>query len=69
YSGRDDAEKLKYAIKDAVEEYGIEYVLLVGGLSSPIKSDTWLVPVRYDHLSYGDEKKTLCDLYFADIYM
>lgn len=68
YSGRDDAEKLKYAIKDAIEEYGIEYVLLVGGLSSPIKSDTWLVPVRYAHLSYGDEKKTLCDLYFADIY-
>ncbi len=68
YSGRDDAEKVKYAIKDAIEEYGIKYVLLAGGLSSPIKSDTWLVPVRYSHLDDGAENRYLTDLYFADIY-
>ncbi len=68
YSGRDDAEKVKYAIKDAIESYGIKYVLLAGGLSSPIKSDTWLVPVRYSHLDDGAENSYLTDLYFADVY-
>ncbi len=67
-NGRDDAEKVKYFIKDALEGWGIKYVLLAGGLDSPIKSDTWLVPARYSRLAYGDEKLTLCDLYFADIY-
>ncbi|KAA0002735.1 MAG: hypothetical protein FE048_03140 [Thermoplasmata archaeon] len=66
--GRDDAERIKYFIKNAIEEWGIKYVLLAGGLSSPIKSTTWLVPVRYSRLAHGDEKFTLCDLYFADIY-
>ena len=68
YNGRDLAEKLKYCIKDCIEKYGIKYVLLVGGLSSPIKSDTWLVPVRYSHLDDGTEHSYLTDLYFADIY-
>jgi len=68
YNGRDDAEKVKYAIKDEIEKDGIKYVLLVGGLSSPISSHTWLVPVRYSHLDDGAEKAYLTDLYFADIY-
>ncbi len=68
YSGRDNAEKVKYAIKDAIEQYGIKYVMLVGGLDSPIKSDTWLVPVRYSHLDDQAEKTYLTDLYFADVY-
>ncbi len=68
YSGRDDAEKVKYAIKDAIESYGIKYVMLVGGLDSMIKSDTWLVPVRYSHLDDQAEKAYLTDLYFADVY-
>ncbi|HHO57001.1 MAG TPA: hypothetical protein ENJ70_00430, partial [Thermoplasmatales archaeon] len=29
--GRDDAEKIKYFIKNAIENWGVEYVLLVGG--------------------------------------
>jgi len=29
--GRDNPEKIKYFIKDAIEQWGIEYVLLVGG--------------------------------------
>ena len=31
YNGRDNAEQIKYFIKDAIETYGIEYVLLIGG--------------------------------------
>ncbi len=69
--GRDDAEKIKYFIKNALEEWGIDYVLLVGGLTSQIMGDTWHAPVRYSHLvttgGYG-EKSYLTDLYFADIY-
>ena len=70
YNGRDEAEKIKYAIKDAIEQYGIKYVMLVGGLSSLISSDTWLVPVRYVKLDDNSrtEYSYISDLYFADIY-
>ena len=60
YSGRDEAEKIKYAIKDAIEKYGIKYVLLFGGLKSKIYGkardnpnagiEGWYVPVRYSNL-------------------
>ncbi|MBC7081676.1 MAG: hypothetical protein H5T44_05490 [Thermoplasmatales archaeon] len=66
--GRDDAEKVKYFIKNAIEEWGIKYVMLVGGLSSPIKSETWLVPTRDSNLDDGSESNYTTDLYFADIY-
>ncbi|KAA0001893.1 MAG: peptidase C25 [Thermoplasmata archaeon] len=68
YNGRDDAEKVKYAIKDEIEKDGIKYVMLVGGLSSPIASNKWLVPVRYSHLNDNAEASYLSDLYFADVY-
>ncbi|KAA0009530.1 MAG: peptidase C25, partial [Thermoplasmata archaeon] len=69
YDGRDGAEKVKYAIKDALENYGIKYVLLAGGRKPGIKEE-WLVPVRYSHLDDGSnwEKSYLSDLYFSDIY-
>ena len=31
WKGRDEAEKVKYFIKQAIEEWGIKYVLLFGG--------------------------------------
>ena len=34
YSGRDEAEQIKYFIKDAIETWDITYVLLFGGLKS-----------------------------------
>ena len=80
YNGRDGAEKVKYAIKDAIEQHGIKYVLLVGGKKSyitgnwgydgPTKVDDslWWVPVRYVALNDGAEHGYLSDLYFADIY-
>jgi len=70
--GRDNAEKIKYFIKKAIEEWEIKYVLLVGGRKSQLSEESWFVPVRYSHLErrYGNfpEKKFLSDLYFADIY-
>ena len=77
YSGRDQAEQIKYFIKDAIETWGITYVLLVGGLKSMIYAkamDTdnygvsgWYLPVRWSNNNY-DEPGPVTDLYYADIY-
>ena len=68
YVGRDDAEKIKYFIKDAIETNDISYVLFIGGLKG--QSDEWYVPARYSQLHdrsfWNDSYVT--DLYFADIY-
>ncbi len=66
--GRDDAEKIKYFIKNALETWNITYVLLVGGRHGGVTKEKWWVPVRYASLRYDDEHKFLCDHYFADIY-
>ena len=65
YNGRDDAEKIKYAIKYAIENYGVKYVLLAGSI--------YKVPMRYT--PYYSERYWKCytswmptDLYYADIY-
>jgi hypothetical protein len=66
--GRDDAEKVKLFIYDAIDPNGlnlsIDFVLLVGGMVG--QSDEWYLPVRY--VSTPSEAAFLCDLYFADIY-
>jgi hypothetical protein len=64
--GRDDAEKMKYFIKYAIETYDISYVLLVGGKIG--QRDTWYLPVRYVQMDNGWEPNYITDLYFADIY-
>jgi len=63
--GKDDQEKIKYFIKNAIENWGITYVLLVGsGLEENEK-----FPVRYAYIPSGNyEKKFPSDLYYADIY-
>ena len=68
--GRDDAEKIKYFIKDAIENWGIEYVMLVGGRQGGVFQERWLMPVRYTNLDDNSnwEAGFLSDLYFADIY-
>ena len=60
YTGVDEPEKIKFFIKDAIEDWGIKYVLLVGGLKSYIWGNPrehynygvkdWLVPVRYNNI-------------------
>lgn len=66
--GRDNAEKIKYYIKDAVEDWGVKYVLLAGGLTSLIAGQEWHVPVRYVHNDMSSEPTYISDLYYADIY-
>jgi len=64
YPGRDEAEQIKYFIKDALETWDITYVMLVGGASQ--------IPGRYTHIyfnyDYQEEWVFLSDLYYADIF-
>jgi hypothetical protein len=67
YDRKDNAEQIKYFIKDAVETYGIQYVLLIGGHQGQLFS--WYVPVRIVHLADGARyTEYVSDLYYADIY-
>jgi len=80
YSGRDGAEKVKYFIKDAVEEWGVKYVMLVGGKKSmwtgnwgmdgPNKVDDslWWCPVRYSALKDYMPGSWGEDGYLSDLY-
>jgi len=63
--GVDEQESTKYYIKDAIENWDITYVLLVG---AGVKGAE-IFPVRYAWIDSGEyEKKFPSDLYFADIY-
>jgi hypothetical protein len=68
YVGRDKPEQIKYFIKDALETWGIKYVLLVGGMKTGRQS--WYVPVRYSNLDDRQDWdiRYISDLYYADIY-
>lgn len=69
--GRDDAEKIKYFIKHAIEMWGIKYVLLIGGRRPSLFSEEWFLPVRYSHIEDNvatQEDRYISDLYYADIY-
>ncbi|MGC9308992.1 MAG: C25 family cysteine peptidase, partial [Thermoplasmatota archaeon] len=57
--GRDDAEKVKYFIRDAIENWGITYVMLVG--------DVDVFPVRYV-VSDVIDGMFPSDLYYADVF-
>ena len=81
FDGVDKPEQIKYFIKDAKETWNVTYVLLVGGLKSPLYgiprddanqgSRDWHVPVRYTNLveqgSFNDPG-FISDLYYMDIY-
>jgi hypothetical protein len=62
--GRDDPEKIKYFIKDAIETWDITYVLFIGNFKQ--------IPIRYcynnDNYSNFPEEKFISELYYADIY-
>ncbi len=59
--GRDDQEKIKYFIKQSMENWGIKYVLLMGGNDE--------IPVRNRHIVItGLSAPYATDLYYADVY-
>jgi hypothetical protein len=64
-TGRDDQEKIKYFIKNAMENWGTSNVLLVGsGTKFPIRLTHVFIE---DDPVWGDEL-FVSDLYYADIY-
>jgi len=62
--GRDNQERIKYFIKNAIENWGTSYVLLVGSSSK--------FPARVTHVHVDsnppDNELFVSDLYYADIY-
>jgi len=63
-TGRDNQEKIKYFIKNAIENWLTGNILLVGGITQ--------LPVRTTHIYIPDEEPNpevfVSDLYYADIY-
>ena len=81
--GRDDAEQIKYFIRNAIESWNISYVMLVGGkeqmpvrysniysLYSPSDNIRGVrMPVRYSNIYFSNNSWSyISDLYYADIY-
>ena len=66
WQGRDNAEKIKYFIKKAVEEWETHYILLIGGKKGQLP--LWHCPVRYVAMDDQWEAEYISDLYYADIY-
>jgi len=58
-NGRDNPEKIKNFIKNALDEWNISYVLLVGGKNE--------MPVRYSNAPINSGQ-FISDVYYADIY-
>ena len=62
YTGRDEAEQIKYFIKDAKETWNISYVMLMGGQPNiPFRTSN-VIP--FDDIPYN----FISELYYADIY-
>jgi hypothetical protein len=65
-SGRNEPEKIKLRIKDAIEQDGITYVLLGGGRQG--QSMKWIIPEFRNNNDDGWESGYAADLYYSDIY-
>ncbi|UCD13486.1 MAG: peptidase C25 [Thermoplasmatales archaeon] len=66
YDGRDAPEDIKLRIKDAIEGWGIKYVLLAGGRKG--QTFNWYIPERRTNNDDGWEGGFASDLYYGDIY-
>ena len=66
YDGRNCQEDIKLAIKDAIEEYAITYVLLAGGRYKQTMG--WWIPEFRGMNDDGWETGYSVDLYYADVY-
>ncbi|MCD6468165.1 MAG: hypothetical protein J7L32_02490 [Thermoplasmata archaeon] len=66
YNGRDKPEDIKLFIKDALEQWGIKYVLLAGGRKG--QTFDWYIPERRSNNNADMESGYASDLYYGDIY-
>lgn len=67
--GRDNPEIIKYFIKNAIENWGTSYVMLVGSWYDS-QTSYQKFPVRKTHvyMNDADNDQFVSDLYYADIY-
>jgi hypothetical protein len=65
--GRDEAEQIKYFIKNAIDYWQTNYVLLVGGQGIFPNRETHIT-LRGEDPGDDDREVFVSDLYFADIY-
>mgnify|MGYP006278898397 FL=1 len=62
YTGRDQAEQIKYFIEDMVSNHATKYVLIMGSIYKvPIRTSNTSIFGRWQH-------SVLSDLYYADLY-
>ncbi len=67
--GRDPQEKIKYFIKDAIENWGIKYVVLGGDIDKvPVREIQIYDGEDDDGTSYMDGRWVPADSYYGDIY-
>lgn len=66
YDGRDNAERIKRYTKDALEDFGIDYVLLAGGRKG--QTLDWYIPEARSNNDADMESGYATDLYYADVY-
>jgi len=75
--GRDDAEQIKYFIKNAIENWNTRYILLVGGKEEMPVRYSIVHSTRYREYKWDFLLPDICsgtsvgfitDLYYADIY-
>ena len=65
YEGRDEEEQIKFFIKDAIENFCVEYVLLFGSIDEiPIRK----CAVSWDYFGELFVNNIISDLYYGDIY-
>lgn len=62
--GRDNPEKVKYFIKNAIEQWNTKNVLLIGGVGEFPTRDTHV----YVDYNEGDDEVFITDVYYADVY-
>jgi len=66
YNGRDNPERIKRYIRDAIEDYGVDYVLLAGGRKG--QTFDWYIPEARSNNDADMESGYASDLYYADVY-
>ena len=61
YIGRDEPEKIKYFIKESVENFGANYILLIGSI--------YKLPIRNTSIKLWGrwQENTITDLYYSDL--
>ena len=65
YDAYDEAEEIKYFIKDAIDDWGVDYVLLVGDVYKIPIRETWFFD---EHHGEYYNRSILTEMYYSGVY-